>query len=118
MRSGSSATGNKSFSNLVGTGSNKHDVGLDAVISSFYNFTFAFNIFFASMSFATCIIGMYGTQIEMFCVMFMMLIFHTKKFGPEFGPQFKFMNLFIENYKALFRAYSPSHLHLEILRKN
>ncbi len=35
MRSGSSATGNSSFSNLVGTGSNKHVVGLDAVISLF-----------------------------------------------------------------------------------
>ncbi len=34
MRSGSSATGNNSFDNLVGTGSNKH-VGLDAVIRLF-----------------------------------------------------------------------------------
>ncbi len=34
MRSGSFATGN-SFSNLVGTGSNRHVVGLDAVISLF-----------------------------------------------------------------------------------
>ncbi len=32
MRSGSSATGDNSFSNLVGTGSNRHVVGLDAVI--------------------------------------------------------------------------------------
>ncbi len=35
MRSGSSATGNNSFNNLVGTGSNKHVVGLDAVIRLF-----------------------------------------------------------------------------------
>ncbi len=35
MRSGSSNTGNNSFNNLVGTGSNKHVVGLDAVISLF-----------------------------------------------------------------------------------
>ena len=35
LRSGSSATGNSSFSNLVGTGSNKHVVGLDTVISLF-----------------------------------------------------------------------------------
>ncbi len=35
MRSGSSATGNNSFINLVGTGSNKHVVGLDAVIHLF-----------------------------------------------------------------------------------
>ncbi len=35
MRSGSSATGDNSFSNLVGTGSNRHVVGLDAVISLF-----------------------------------------------------------------------------------
>ncbi len=35
LRSGSSATGNNSFSNLVGTGSNKHVVGLDAVITLF-----------------------------------------------------------------------------------
>ncbi len=35
MRSGSSATGNNSFNNLVGTESNKHVVGLDAVISLF-----------------------------------------------------------------------------------
>ncbi len=35
MRSGSSATGNNSFNNLVDTGSNKHVVGLDAVISLF-----------------------------------------------------------------------------------
>ncbi len=35
MRSGSSATGNNSFINLVGTGSNKPVVGLDAVISLF-----------------------------------------------------------------------------------
>ncbi len=35
MRSGSSATGYNSFSNLVVTGSNKHVVGLDAVISLF-----------------------------------------------------------------------------------
>ncbi len=35
MRSGSSATGNNSFSNLVGTGYNKHVVSLDAVISLF-----------------------------------------------------------------------------------
>ncbi len=35
MRSGSSATGNNSFNNLVCTGSNKHVVGLDAVISLF-----------------------------------------------------------------------------------
>ncbi len=34
MRSGSSATG-KSFSNLVGTGSNRHVVGLDVLISLF-----------------------------------------------------------------------------------
>ncbi len=35
MRSGSSATGNNSFNSLVGTGSNKHVVGLGAVISLF-----------------------------------------------------------------------------------
>ncbi len=35
LRSGSSATGNNSFNNLVRTGSNKHVVGLDAVISLF-----------------------------------------------------------------------------------
>ncbi len=35
LRSGSSATGDNSFSNLVGTGSNRHVVGLDAVISLF-----------------------------------------------------------------------------------
>ncbi len=35
MRSGSSATGNNSFNNLVSTGSNKHVVGLDAVIHLF-----------------------------------------------------------------------------------
>ncbi len=35
LRSGSSATGNNSFNNLVGTVSNKHVVGLDAVISLF-----------------------------------------------------------------------------------
>jgi len=33
LRSGSSATGNNSFNSLVGTGYNKHVVGLDAVIS-------------------------------------------------------------------------------------
>ncbi len=35
LRSGCSATGNNSFNSLVGTGSNKHVVGLDAVISLF-----------------------------------------------------------------------------------
>jgi len=35
LRRGSSATGNNSFSCLVGIGSNKHVVGLDAVISLF-----------------------------------------------------------------------------------
>ncbi len=35
LRSGSSATGDNSFINLVGTGSNRHVVGLDAVISLF-----------------------------------------------------------------------------------
>ncbi len=35
MRSGSSATDNNSFNNLVGTGSNKHVVGLDTVIRLF-----------------------------------------------------------------------------------
>ncbi len=35
MRRGSSATGNNYFNNFVGTGSNKHVVGLDAVISLF-----------------------------------------------------------------------------------
>ncbi len=35
MRSGSSATGQNYFNNLLGTGSNKHVVGLDAVISLF-----------------------------------------------------------------------------------
>ncbi len=35
MRSGSSATGDNSFSNLVGTGFNSHVVGLDAVIRLF-----------------------------------------------------------------------------------
>ncbi len=35
LRSGSSATGNNSFNNLAGTGSNKHVVGLDAVTSLF-----------------------------------------------------------------------------------
>ncbi len=35
MRIGSSVTGNNSINNLVGTGSNKHVVGLDAVISLF-----------------------------------------------------------------------------------
>ncbi len=38
MRSSSSATGNNSFSNLVGTRSNKHVVGLDAVIHLFSSF--------------------------------------------------------------------------------
>ncbi len=33
MRSGSSATGSNSFNYLVGTGSNKHVVGLDTVLS-------------------------------------------------------------------------------------
>ncbi len=31
LRSSSSATGNNSINNLVGTGSNKHVIGLDAV---------------------------------------------------------------------------------------
>ncbi len=35
LRSSSSATGNNSINNLVGTGSNKHVVGSDAVISLF-----------------------------------------------------------------------------------
>ncbi len=35
LRSGSSATGNNSINSLVCTGSNKHVVGLDAVISVF-----------------------------------------------------------------------------------
>ncbi len=35
MRSGYSATCNNSFNNLVGTGSNEHDVGLDSVIRLF-----------------------------------------------------------------------------------
>ncbi len=35
MRSSSSATGSNFFNNLVGTGSNKHVVGLDAVTSLF-----------------------------------------------------------------------------------
>ncbi len=35
MRSGSSAIGDNSFSSLVGTGSNRHVVGLGAVISLF-----------------------------------------------------------------------------------
>ncbi len=35
MRSGSSATGNTFFNSLVGTGSNKHVVGLDAVMRLF-----------------------------------------------------------------------------------
>ncbi len=35
MRSGSSATGNNSFNNLVGTGTNKHVVDLDALIRLF-----------------------------------------------------------------------------------
>ncbi len=35
LRSDSSATDNNSFNNLVGTGSNKHVVGLDAVICFF-----------------------------------------------------------------------------------
>ncbi len=35
LRNGSSATGNNSFNSLVGTGSNKHVVGLDAVLSLF-----------------------------------------------------------------------------------
>ncbi len=34
-RGGSSATGDNSFNNLVGTGSNKHVIGLEAVISLF-----------------------------------------------------------------------------------
>ncbi len=35
LRSGSSATDNNSINNFVGTGSNKHVVGLDAVIHLF-----------------------------------------------------------------------------------
>ncbi len=35
LRSTFSATGNKSFNNLVGTGSNKHVVGLDIVMCLF-----------------------------------------------------------------------------------
>ncbi len=35
LRNGSSATGQNYFNNLLGTGSNKHVVGLDAVISLF-----------------------------------------------------------------------------------
>ncbi len=35
LSSGSSATGHNSFSNLVGTGSNRHVLCLDAVISLF-----------------------------------------------------------------------------------
>ncbi len=37
LRSDSSATDNNSFNNLVGTGSNKHVVGLDAVICFFFS---------------------------------------------------------------------------------
>ncbi len=39
MRSGSSATGDNSLNNLVGTGSNRNVVGLDAVISLFSSFS-------------------------------------------------------------------------------
>ncbi len=35
MSSGTSATGNNSFNNLMGTGSNKHVVGLDEVMCLF-----------------------------------------------------------------------------------
>ncbi len=48
MRSGSSAAGNNSFNNLVGAGSNKHVVGLDAIISVFaspVHFKIEFKIF-------------------------------------------------------------------------
>ncbi len=37
LRSGSSATGNNSFNSLVGTGSNKHVVGLDDISDNLFS---------------------------------------------------------------------------------
>ncbi len=81
MRSGSSATGNNSFSNLVGTGSNKHVVGLDAVISLFSSscpiVVKQFSFSFGAMNEA----GVLDAVESTFVIVFLMLsIFSVKKF--------------------------------------
>ncbi len=81
MRSGSSATGNNSFNNLVGTGSNKHVVGLDAVKSLFSSSCpivikhCSFSL--GSMNEAEVLDAVESTFVIVFLVL---LIFSVKKF--------------------------------------
>ncbi len=81
MRSGSSATGNNSFNNLVGTGSNKHVVGLDAGMCLFSS---SCPIVVKQCSFSFVAVNeaeVLDTVESTFVIVFLMLsIFSVKKF--------------------------------------
>ncbi len=81
MRIGSSATGNNSFNNLVGTGSNKHVVGLDAVISLFSSSS---PIVVKQCSFSLGAMNeaevLYAVESKCFIVFLMLSILSVKKF--------------------------------------
>ncbi len=77
MRSGYSATCNNSFNNLVGTGSNEHDVGLDSVISLFSSYSCKALQFLFAMNEAEVLVDVEST----FVIVFLMLsILSVKKF--------------------------------------
>ncbi len=81
MSSGSSATGNNSFNNLVGTGSYKHVVGLDAVISLFSS---SFSIVVKQCIFSLGVMNeaeVLDAVESIFVIVFLMLsIFSVNKF--------------------------------------
>ncbi len=61
MRSGSSATGNNSFNNLVDTGSNKHIVGLDEVICLFSSSCLKLKVYIQYNYVLTCVCKVLST---------------------------------------------------------
>ncbi len=95
MRSVSSATGNNSFNNLVGTRSNKHVVGLDAVIRLFSS---SCPIVVKQYSFSLGAMNeaeVLDTVESIFVVVFLML--------SNFSVM-KFITLLLLNCKGIFRS--------------
>ncbi len=95
LRSGSPATGNSSFNNLVGTGSNKHVVGLDAVISLFSS-SCSIVVKYCSIYLGAMNEGEVLDTVEStFVIVFLMLSFFSVK---------KFIKSLLINCEGIFRS--------------
>ncbi len=95
LRSGSSATGNNSINNLVGTGYNKHVVNLDAVIS-LYSSSCPIVVKYSSFSLgAMNEAEVLDAVVSTFVILFLMLSILSVR---------KFIKSLLLNYEGIFRS--------------